>query len=148
MTEWRHLTPEDMDYAMQGRTILASMLSGAEVIEAPELQALYDWCLQQDWDVSFGALEEYGPVLALGVGFGDQVACSTGMQWVWVTKDQMDWFGLALKWPDKPIFSFPTRMLTQRLHDRLAIRLAPLIEAHVSDLNAVAHGTHPALRNP
>ncbi len=99
MTEWRPLTPEDAAYATQGRTILANMLSRAEVIEAPELQALYDWCLQQAWDVSPGSLEEYGPVLALGVGFGDQVAHLTGMEWVWVTKDEMGWFGPALKWP-------------------------------------------------
>lgn len=60
----------------------------------------------------------------------------------------MGWFGPALKWPERQIFSFPTRMLAQRLQDRLAIRIAPLIEAHTADLGALGNGTHPAQQNP
>lgn len=114
------------------------MLAGADVIEAPELQALYDWCLQQEWDATPDKLEEYGPVLALGVGFGEEISKHTGMRWVWVERDEFGWFGPALIWPGKQIFAHPTRMLAGRLYDRNKIRIDALIDNLVRDLGAVA----------
>ncbi len=139
MTQWRELTDHDAAYLQTGKTMLGQMLNHAHPIEAPELQALYDWCLQQGWQQEIAQLEELGPVLALGVGVGAEIALAASMDWVWVERDDFGWFGLALKRSDRDIFAFPTRMITQRLHDRVAIRIGSLITGTVQNIENLSN---------
>lgn len=70
------------------------------------------------------------------------------MQWVWVEMDDFGWFGLALKWPDKEIFAFPTRMIAQRLCYRANIRIYALVTNVATDTKALAAGSHPGVSSP
>ena len=135
---WAPLSADQQAYCDAGRGILRQMMPQAEAFEGPELQALFDWCLAQDWPDDPAMLEQYGPVLALAIGFGDCVAGNTGMLWGWATETGFDWEGPALSLPGTTILSWPMPMMLKRLLARQAIRIDRLIADHAADVRRLA----------
>lgn len=124
-------------YCDQGRAELRRLLPGAEVHEGPELQALYDWCLEQGWNVTDDELEQYSPVLALAIGLGDCIAGQTCMEWGWATETGFGWEGPALQMPGTAVACFPMPMMLKRLQERARIRMEPLISGTAESIGTL-----------
>ena len=147
MTQWVALSAERLAYCDAGRSVLKQLMPEPEVYEGPELQALFDWCLAQPWPDDPQMLEQYGPVLALSIGFGDCVVSRTGMLWGWASETGFDWEGPALSLPGTTIMSYPMPMMLQRLLAGDRIRIDKLIEDHVADIRSLAATSEFQVRN-
>lgn len=130
----RPMTEPELAYRAEGLAQLVRILGSDRVIEAPELQAVYDWCLAQNWDASADDLEEYGPVVGIGMVMGDLIAAQIGMDWVWLHDPEYDWSGPALQLRGKAVYCHPVPMIAGRLADRIQIRIDTLIASVTAEL--------------
>jgi hypothetical protein len=136
MTTFQRLTSEQMAYRDGGLKVLHDMLSAPEYAE-PELQAIYNWCLDQNWEATPDKLEEYGPVVGMAMVLGDLIGKGADMGWVWVDDPDIGWAGPSLKRRGYHLFCHPVPMLTRRLHDRSRVHIESLIRDTIANLDGL-----------
>ena len=110
------------------------MLGDETVMEAPEIQAVYNWCLEKGWEIGPDKLEEVGPVVGMGMAIGDLIAAETGMVWVWLTDEGLGWSGPVLQLPEHDLYCYPVPMLAGRLHERVRINVETLIRDTIASV--------------
>jgi len=135
------LNENNQAYLKAGTDMLADMFKGEGDIGLPELQALMKWCVDQGWSGGPEVIEEYGPVLALGVGLGLEIKARASMEWVWSDGKDDSYHGLALQLGDGGLCAYPVAMIARRVADHKLVDVAALVRDTCTNIEQLAKGS-------
>ncbi len=123
MSDFTPLTPQWEAWRDQGLSLAARICGRDSLPPVEDLDAIYQWCLQQDFPEE--GLIERPHVLALGMGLGEHLARRHGMEWG--LGHDGDQRAVGLHHPPTGARVWPMAMILRRLTERAETTMQGII---------------------